>query len=129
LNFYKQENTGESQEVNPDEKKERNSFAEEIENRIVKGFLDLIVLIALKNQSGLTGYDLMMHVHRQFGTLISSGTIYSVLYSLERKDMIKGTSDGRRTSYLLTQEGDQYLKAFKESKDEFAEFMAKFLTF
>jgi DNA-binding PadR family transcriptional regulator len=129
LNFYKQENAGENQEGNREENQERNNFTGEIENRIVKEFLDLIVLIALKNQSSLTGYDIMMHVHRRFGTLISSGTIYSVLYSLERKNMIKGTSDGRKTSYLLTQEGDQYLKAFKESKKEFAEFMAKFLDF
>jgi DNA-binding PadR family transcriptional regulator len=129
LNFYKQENTGESQEGNREENQEKNSFKGEIENRIVKEFLDLIVLIALKNQSSLTGYDIMMHVNRRFGTLISSGTIYSVLYSLERKNMIKGTSDGRKTSYLLTQEGDQYLKAFKESKKEFAEFMAKFIAF
>ena len=129
MNFYKQENADNNKEVNREEKEGKDSFSGEIENRIVKGFLDLIVLIAVKNQSGLTGYDIMMHVHRRFGTLISSGTIYSVLYSLERKNMIKGSSDGRKTSYLLTREGDQYLKTFKESKKEFAEFMAKFLDF
>jgi DNA-binding PadR family transcriptional regulator len=129
LNFYKQENADKNKEVNREENQGKDSFSGEIENRIVKGFLDLIVLIALKNQSGLTGYDIMMLVHRRFGTLISSGTIYSVLYSLERKNMIKGSSDGRKTSYLVTQEGNQYLKTFKESRKEFAEFMAKFLDF
>ena len=127
--MYKQEDSQEHQTPNNEASHEKTLLTEEIENRIVKSFLDIIVLIALKRKSQLTGYDIMMHVHERFGTLVSSGTIYSILYSLVKKNMVSGIADGRRTGYILTEDGENYLQAFKDSRKEFSEFMAEFLNF
>jgi DNA-binding PadR family transcriptional regulator len=110
-------------------KQEEISFVQDIENRIVKFFLDLVVLVALKNQNGLTGYDIMIGAKKRFDTLVSPGAIYPILYSLERKGLVKGVSDGKKTSYVLSDKGEEYLNVFKGSRKELTEFMMEFFNF
>ena len=51
--------------------------------RIIKNFLDIIIMSELRN-GPLSGYDIISYIHNKFQLLVSSGTIYSLLYSLER---------------------------------------------
>ena len=96
----------------------------DIKGRIVKNFLDIIILAELNNQkSGLSGYDFMMVVHRKFGTLISSGTVYSSLYAINRKGWVKGIPNGRKTTFVLTDEGREVLHSIARSRKELAKFM------
>ncbi|MFA5365772.1 MAG: PadR family transcriptional regulator, partial [Candidatus Bathyarchaeia archaeon] len=55
--------------------------------RIIKSFVDIIIMAELRNGS-LSGYDIISYIHNKFQLLISSGTIYSLLYSLERNGFI-----------------------------------------
>ena len=66
--------------------------------RIVKSFMDILILAELRN-GPMSGYDVIAFVHNKFGILVSSGTIYSLLYSLEREDMIKSRVKGTRRHY------------------------------
>ena len=59
--------------MKPEDNQATNSHnglsAEEIEKRIVKEFLDIIILCELKEHSELTGYDLLLWSMRNLGFL------------------------------------------------------------
>jgi DNA-binding PadR family transcriptional regulator len=101
----------------------------DIESRIVKSFLDILILVDLKKQNSLSGYDVIEFVNSRFGGTISPGTVYATLYALERKGIIKGGADGRKTVFSLTTKGtvtvDSMMSTFNE---EMGLFVKKFLT-
>jgi DNA-binding PadR family transcriptional regulator len=95
----------------------------EIERSIIKNFLDIIILGRLRSLSPLGGYDIFEFLQKKFDILISSGTVYSVLYSMERKGLIKGeTIEGKR-KYILTERGSKVINELAGSKDEIQRFM------
>jgi DNA-binding PadR family transcriptional regulator len=53
----------------------------------------------------LSGYDVISFIHNRFHLLVSSGTVYSLLYSLERNGLIEGTWNKRKCVYQLTDKG------------------------
>ena len=72
--------------------------------RIIKNFMDIIIMTELRNGS-LSGYDVISYIHNKFNLLVSSGTVYSLLYSLERNCLVEGTWDERKRVYKLTEKG------------------------
>jgi len=61
----------------------------EMHGRIVKNFMDILIMAELKD-SPMSGYDVISFIHKKFRLLVSSGTVYSLLYSLERDGFIEG---------------------------------------
>jgi DNA-binding PadR family transcriptional regulator len=100
----------------------------EVKSRIVKYFLDIIILIYLGKNNGLSGYDIIELVQDKYGQSLSPGTVYSILYSIERKGLIKGNSDGRKTIYALTAQGKESLADILNCKQELTEFMNIFFS-
>ena len=105
------------------------SPVKEIVNRVVKEFMDLVVLSEIKRNKCASGYDIMVVVHDKFGVPVSSGTVYSNLYALERRRLVSGSIDGKKRVYRLTDEGEDFLGSILNSKKELAEFMQLFLNF
>jgi DNA-binding PadR family transcriptional regulator len=70
--------------------------------RIIKNFMDIIILAELRN-GPMSGYDVISFIHNKFHLLVSSGTVYSLLYSLERNGLIEGTWNERKRVYKLTE--------------------------
>ena len=89
----------------------------QMNRRIVKNFLDLVILMELRKRS-MSGYDVIAFVHNKFGMLLSSGTIYSYLYFLERNGLIKGEWVQRRRVYTLTEQGKENAKTLLNAKDK-----------
>jgi DNA-binding PadR family transcriptional regulator len=89
----------------------------QMHKKIVKNFLDIVILMELREHS-MSGYDVISFVHNKFHMLLSSGTIYSNLYFLERNGLIRGERAQRRTVYTLTEQGKETIKAFLNSKDK-----------
>lgn len=53
-----------------------------------------------------SGYDVLVFVQRRFGLLLSPGTVYSRLYSMEREGLIKLVAKrGRKRIYRVTDLG------------------------
>lgn len=91
----------------------------EMQERIVKTFMDTIVLAKLRgHDEPMSGYDVITFIHKKFGILVSSGTVYSHLYSLERDGLIKGRSSQRKRVYTLTDKGEKKIKAISEAKEK-----------
>jgi DNA-binding PadR family transcriptional regulator len=76
-----------------------------LRNRVIKNFLDILILIEMKDNP-LSGYDVIGLIHKKYDVLLSSGTIYSQLYSLEREGIIRGEQNNRKRVYELTEEGE-----------------------
>ena len=82
--------------------------------------MDILVLTKLQDRS-LSGYDIMGYIHKKYGFLISPGTIYSLLYSLERKGYIESQSINRKRVYSLTKKEDK--DAIKKTNKEIQNFL------
>jgi DNA-binding PadR family transcriptional regulator len=79
--------------------------------------MDLLILAELQ-QNSLSGYDIMSLIHKRFNVLVSSGTVYSLLYSLERKSLIAADVDQRKRVYTLTEKGEQTLETVNNANKE-----------
>jgi len=97
-------------------------IAEKLQRRVIKSFMDILILAELKKGS-LSGYDIIGLIHKKFGILVSSGTVYSLLYSLERNGLIKGIWNQRKRVYILTEKGEQNTKVITNANEEIQNFL------
>jgi len=95
-----------------------NETLEEMQKSMVRNFLDTILLAELKKSSPLSGYDAMNFIHKKFDALISPGTVYSLLYSMERKGLIKSETTDRKREYTLTGKGRETINTILNSKEK-----------
>lgn len=94
--------------------------------RIIKNFLDVLVLAELRN-GPMSGYDVIAFIHNKFRLLVSSGTVYSLLYSLERDGLITGSWNQRKRVYKLTDKGEETIKAIMSANDKIQYLMTSLL--
>jgi len=95
----------------------------EMHGRIVKNFMDILIMTELKD-SPMSGYDVIAFIHKKFRLLVSSGTVYSLLYSLERDGLIEGTFNNRKRVYALTEKGKETIQAIQEASEQIQAFMS-----
>jgi len=95
----------------------------EMHGRIVKNFMDLLIMAELKN-SPMSGYDVISFIHKKFRLLVSSGTVYSLLYSLERDGFIEGKFTNRKRVYALTEKGEETIQSIQEASEQIQTFMS-----
>ena len=103
----------------------QSEILKEMKRTMVTNFLDTIILAELKNSSPLSGYDLLDFVYKKFGFLISPGTIYALLYAMERKGLVRGSYSQTKRVYTLTDKGTETIHAILGSKDEIRKFIEK----
>ena len=94
--------------------------------RIIKNFMDVVILAELKTRS-LSGYDVISFIHNKFHLLVSSGTVYSLLYSLERNGLIEGTWNERKRVYKLTEKGERTIETILGANDKIKNLIASLL--
>ena len=86
--------------------------------RLVKSFMDILILAELKNGPPMSGYDIIGYIHDRFHILVSSGTVYSLLYSMERDGLIEGKWAKRKRVYTLTEKGDRKIETILNANDK-----------
>ena len=105
-----------------------NGIEAEIERRLITSFMDLIILRILRsNKQGTGGYDITRYLQLNHNILPSSGTVYSCLYAMERRGLIKGRENGRKRVYILTQRGERVIKALEAAKNKLNRFTSMIL--
>ncbi len=77
----------------------------------------MLILMELRKRP-ISGYDFITFVNNKFRILMSSGTVYSNLYYLERNGLIKGEWTRKKRVYKLTERGEETVKAFLNAKDK-----------
>lgn len=90
----------------------------QIEAKLMKGLLDLVILQFLKSQP-MHGYQIITNIRRNFGVYFGPSTIYPLLSALEEKGYIKSqwdlTNERPRKVYGLTPEGQNLLNFTEDS--------------
>lgn len=104
-----------------------SEIQQEIREGLVKHFLYAIVLIKLQNSNRLSGYDILEFINRKYGILMSAGTVYSLLYMMERKDLIQGCTENGKRTYELTNNGKENVRTVLESKEQIQRFIQNLL--
>lgn len=94
-----------------------SQIIENLRRRAIKTFMDMLILAELQNKR-LSGYDIIGLVHRRFDVLLSSGTVYSLLYSLERDGLVSAGMDNRKRIYTLTEKGEETLETVAQANGE-----------
>lgn len=98
---------------------------ENLRERTIKNFIDLLVLAELNNGHTMSGHDVVTIIHNNFHIRISSGTVYSVVYSLERNGLIEGRWDRKKKVYKLTDKGKQTIKTTQKLHERIQILMAQ----
>lgn len=94
--------------------------------RIIKSFMDIIIMAELL-KGPLTGYDVISYIHNKFNLLVSSGTVYSLMYSLERNGLVEGSWDERKRTYKLTDKGKKTIETILSANNKIKIFVTNIL--
>lgn len=89
-----------------------NNYQKEIQTKLAKGLLDMIILQFL-DQQPMHGYQVITKIRKGFGVYFGPSTIYPLLGTLEKKGYLKSTwnmdSERPRKVYQLTKDGETVL--------------------
>jgi DNA-binding PadR family transcriptional regulator len=92
-------------------------IVENLRRRTIKTFMDMLVLGELQEKA-LSGYDIITLIHKRFNVLVSTATVYSLPYSLERKGLVNADMDQRKRVYTLTDKGEKILETVGRANGE-----------
>jgi len=98
----------------------------DIQYDLIKLFMKGIILSKL-SKCPVGGYDLIKFFHEKHKVLLSPGTIYSCLYSMERSNLIEVNYSEEKRTYRLTAKGKQLLEEFRKSKQTILDLAEKLL--
>lgn len=89
-----------------------NNYQKEIQTKLTKGLLDMIILQFL-DQEPMHGYQVITRIRKSFGVYFGPSTVYPLLGSLEKKGYVKSTwnmdTERPRKVYALTTDGQTVL--------------------
>ena len=89
-----------------------NNYQKEIQTKLTKGLLDMIILQFL-DQEPMHGYQVITKIRKGFGVYFGPSTVYPLLGNLEKKGYVKSTwnmdSERPRKVYALTKDGETVL--------------------
>jgi PadR family transcriptional regulator PadR len=93
-------------------KNRMTNFQKEIQTKLTKGLLDMIILQYLDAQP-MHGYQVITKIRKSFGVYFGPSTIYPLLNALEKKGYVKSewnmNTERPRKVYRLTNEGQTVL--------------------
>ncbi len=94
------------------------NIQKEVQIKLAKGLLDLIVLQFLNTQP-MHGYQIITKIRKNFGVYFGPSTIYPLLGNLEKKGYVNSewsmASERPRKTYKLTTEGQTMLNFTENS--------------
>lgn len=103
----------------------KNRVEEEFTEQIMNAFLDVLILGQIERKT-LSGYDILCYIHDEYGMIMSPGTVYSSLYSMERRGLIHSASSKNKRMYQLTGEGAITIDTIRNSR-VIRDFMIKII--
>ena len=94
----------------------------------MRGMLSFYILWLLSKKS-MYGQEIAAEIGSRRGSKPNPGTIYPALKKLEKRNLVKASSNGRKTTYHLTKKGEKgmrnackyFCKAFGEIFKEYSD--------
>jgi len=108
--------------------KKEKDIIKKLRRRLINELLDIIILNRVESNSSITGYAIIEYLFRRFNILVSSGTVYSTLYALEREGLIVGSWKGRKRIYKITPYGEEIIKTLREKSDIISSLFQEIMT-
>ena len=94
------------------------NLQKQVQTKLAKGLLDLIILQFLKTQS-MHGYQVITKIRKSFGVYFGPSTIYPLLASMEKKGHLSSAwnmaTDRPRKIYTITNDGQNMLNFTENS--------------
>ena len=106
--------------------KENVLSEEEVREKHVKVFLDMIILVML-NDMATYGYKIISVIHKEFGVLLSPASLYPRLHLLENNKLIESNFDGGKTEYCMTPKGKETLERKIATYNLYNQIMRNFI--
>src|SRR5512135_2535695 len=95
-----------------------NNYQKQIQTKLAKGLLDMILLQFLSKES-MHGYQIITRIRKDFGIYFGPSTVYPLLGKLEKKGYVKSTwnmeTERPRKIYYLTNTGQAALNFSENS--------------
>ncbi len=95
-----------------------NNCQKEIQTKLAKGLLDMIVLQLIDSQP-MHGYQVITKIRKTFGIYFGPSTVYPLLATLEKKGYLKSEwnmdSEKPRKVFTITSTGQTMLKFTENS--------------
>jgi len=102
----------------------KSETLENIKKSIIKSFLDTLILVKLKNHGDSNGYQIVRFIQNKYDLMISPSTVYSVLYLLEQRDLIKAKSINNTRVYSLTEKGLAMTEIILNHQEEITDYVS-----
>ena len=104
-----------------------NKFVLEEKRKLLKAFSDIAILDELTKGEPLSASDIIVFFHKNYDIRMSPGTLYSILYKLERRGYIKVISDKKTRLYVLADSGRTALDSLQARLEEIQSFIISLL--
>jgi len=90
----------------------KSQMAQKLRKIMICSFCDLLILARLKNGFSMSCDDIIKFINRKFGVMVSPGTVYAHLYSLEQNRLLNGYFNRKKYArvqrvYKITERGKQ----------------------
>lgn len=102
------------------------NIGDESVERFVKNDLDTIVL-ALILEKPMCGTDIIKTIHKNFNVLLSPGTIYPLLHSLEKKGLLKCEYEVKTKTYRPGKDAEPKIRSLLNEHVQTSRFLNRFL--
>ena len=99
-----------------------------VKDKCVKNALDLIILALLEDRPwGLSGYDFIGLIYNFFDIMVSPGTLYPVLFSLQKQGLVHVEFRGKKRVYYPALKGkknvESLINSFIDANNQLNEFL------
>ncbi|MDI6884971.1 MAG: response regulator [archaeon] len=81
---------------------------QKIIEEIVRKSVEPLVLTLLRKP--MSGYDIIKEIYDRFHVLLPQARVYSLLYNLENREILKIKLEGKSKVYIPTEEGGKYIE-------------------
>jgi DNA-binding PadR family transcriptional regulator len=100
-----------------------HDFVSEEKARLLKACLDIAILTEMAKRSVVSASDIIVLIKKNCGIQISPGTVYPVLYRLERRGYSRLLPDRRKMFYILTDSGKKALEDLQQRFEDMQSFI------
>lgn len=99
----------------------------ETRKRILKALLPAAILELLQEVNVSSATNIIRLLKKRYNIQLSAGTVYPILYSLERKKKIKRISYRRRNLYVVTNKGKKIIDSLQVEIEDLQNMICRLL--
>lgn len=105
---------------------DKMNISEESAEKFIKNELEMIVL-ALISKEPMCGTDIIKAIHKSFNVLVSPGTIYPLLHSLEKDGYLKCEYGVKKKIYMPVESAQVDIKTMLSQRVQVSRVLSRFL--